>query len=186
MKEELLHNRIIADFQDGNTRGLNDVFELFFASLCYFSYRLIKDRLEAEDIAITSFLRLWAKNKDFNHLKSIKMYLYVTAKNSCIDYLRKQKKIVIESETYLNTAQFHEPGAEQCRIKAEIIRFVYNEIDKLPERCRVTFMLLMIDGVPVDEVASVMGVSVSTVYNQKMRALVFLRKSLKGMSSHML
>ena len=49
----------------------------------------------AEDIAQDIFVRLWEKNNHFENYLALKSYLYLSARNSCLNYI-KHHNIVLE------------------------------------------------------------------------------------------
>jgi RNA polymerase sigma-70 factor (ECF subfamily) len=60
-------------------------------------------------------------------------------------------------------------------MKDEIVETISNAIENLPEECRKIFKLLIYEELKPADVAEMLQISVSTVYNQKSRALQALR-----------
>jgi RNA polymerase sigma-70 factor (ECF subfamily) len=63
-------------------------------------------------------------------------------------------------------------------VKEELVRRLYEEIQKLPERRR-QIMLLSIDGKSGKEIAEMLNISVNTVKAVKAKAMDSLRKATK-------
>ena len=77
---------------------------------------------------------------------------------------------------------FHEPVDEQSALEdiihAEVISRIFAQVDTLPEQCRrVIYMTFKEDKKP-KEISEELGITVSTVNSQKMRALNLLRDKL--------
>ncbi|MGI6232693.1 MAG: RNA polymerase sigma factor, partial [Prevotella sp.] len=66
---------------------------------------------------------------------------------------------------------------EEDWITEEVYRQLFEQIDKLPERQRKTFLLAM-EGHNNAEIAQIMSVSIETVKTQKRRATAVLRSKL--------
>jgi RNA polymerase sigma-70 factor (ECF subfamily) len=55
---------------------------------------------------------------------------------------------------------------------------IYEEIEKLPKKCRQVFKLAYMDGLGNEEIANLLNITYQTVKNQKVRALKILRLAL--------
>lgn len=180
MKQHM-HTDIISGFHKGSSRAFDLLFDMFFPALCYFANKLIDDRQEAEDIVLDTFQKLWARREHFETMPNIKAFLYITVRNTCLNYLRyreTQRKRSREMAKLLPDR--FEEDAEQQRIRAEVLKNIYNEIEKLPKKCREVFELIYFEGLKANEIAEQLQISESTVRNQKVRALQLLKTALSG------
>jgi RNA polymerase sigma-70 factor (family 1) len=180
MKQHI-HSDIISGFHKGNSRAFDLLFDMFFPALCYFANKLIEERQEAEDIVLDTFQKLWARREHFETMPNIKAFLYITVRNTCLNYLRyreTQRKRTREM-IKLMPDRFEE-DAEQQRIRAEVMKNIYSEIEKLPKKCREVFELYYFEGLKANEIAEQLQISESTVRNQKVRALQLLKTALSG------
>jgi RNA polymerase sigma-70 factor (family 1) len=180
MKQHI-HSDIISGFHKGNSRAFDLLFDMFFPALCYFANKLIEERQEAEDIVLDTFQKLWARREHFETMPNIKAFLYITVRNTCLNYLRyreTQRKRTREM-IKLMPERFEE-DAEQQRIRAEVMKNIYSEIEKLPKKCREVFELYYFEGMKANEIAEQLQISESTVRNQKVRALQLLKTALSG------
>src|SRR5690606_28219119 len=100
-KRSLQHDYWISEFKNGNSRGLSYVFDLHYRSLCYFAECMVQDRQEAEDIAATSFVKLWKRSADFETSQNIKAFLYISTRNACLDYLKQLRRQSSAQKKYL-------------------------------------------------------------------------------------
>jgi RNA polymerase sigma-70 factor (ECF subfamily) len=180
MKQQI-NTDIISGFHKGNSRAFDLLFDMFFPALCYFANKLIEDRQEAEDIVLDTFQKLWARREHFETMPNIKAFLYITVRNTCLNYLRHretQRKRTRELVKLLPDR--FEEDAEQQRIRAEVMKNIYSEIEKLPKKCREVFELIYFEGMKANEIAEQLQISESTVRNQKVRALQLLKTALSG------
>lgn len=180
MKQHLYAD-IISGFHKGNSRAFDLLFDMFFPALCYFANKLIEDRQEAEDIVLDTFQKLWARREHFESMPNVKAFLYITVRNTCLNYLRyrdTQRKRA--REMLKSLPEKFEEDAEQHRIRAEVLRNIYTEIEKLPVKCREVFELAFFEDLKTNEIAGRLHISESTVRNQKARALQLLRYALSG------
>jgi RNA polymerase sigma-70 factor (ECF subfamily) len=80
-------------------------------------------------------------------------------------------------------SMYDEPDFLSDRIEAEVLSEIFSAIERLPTECRRVFEMSYIEGMPVEQVADKLGVSVNTVKTQRSRAKKALRESLKGLYS---
>lgn len=186
MKQHL-HADIISGFHKGNSRAFDLLFDMFFPALCYFANKLIDERQEAEDIVLDTFQKLWARREHFESMPNVKAFLYITVRNTCLNYLRHRDTQRRRTREMLKgLPERFEEDAEQHRIRAEVLRNIYNEIEKLPTKCREVFELSYFEDLKTHEVAERLHITESTVRNQKARALQLLRQALSGRELMML
>ncbi len=180
MKQE---HHIPADFsiealKKGDEHAFELVFQYYYARILFFSERLIADHFAAEEITEDVFLKLWQRRADFDDILKIKAFLYISAKNRCLDYIkvsarRSQKKTAFEYQM----TRF-EQEAEHAIIREEVLFKISAAIETLPEQCRIIMNYAYKDGLKPKEIASKMNIAVSTVRNQQARGIQILRKKL--------
>ncbi len=85
-------SELINGFRNGDEPAIRHLYDLHYRPLCYFAEKLVKDKTEAEDIAVDTFLKLLNKKNDFYNLPDIKAFLFTATRNACFDYMRKTKR----------------------------------------------------------------------------------------------
>ena len=82
MKEQL-DNESLQAFTRGEQKGFSAVYSLYYQQIRYFTYKLTNNNMqEAEDITITTFVKLFRLHKNFSTQANIKAFLYITARNT--------------------------------------------------------------------------------------------------------
>ena len=65
------------------------IFVTYYARIVYFAFQIMGDREGAEDIAQDTFVNFWNQKENVSqHEIAIKNYLYLTAKNLCLNQIR--------------------------------------------------------------------------------------------------
>lgn len=169
---------VINGLHHGHEGHIRALFAMYYRALCYFSERIIHQKPESEDIAVETFLKLLDKKKDFDNLADIKAFLFISARNACIDFLRKEKRKNGLSRELEILSATNELTYEQEMIIARVLQTVYAEVENLPGQCRTVFKSFFIEGKSTAIIASEMGISPQTVLNQKSKAIKVLRLSL--------
>lgn len=139
---------------------------------------------EAEDIAQQVFLRIWRNAKRYRPEAKFTTYLFTITRNLVFNETRRKsrKKEVSSDEREENSNQMVEaspdrqPDAEL--LQAELQRAVDDAIAALPETQRMAVVLRRYEQLSYEEIASVLGLSVSAIKSQLFRARTALRESL--------
>jgi RNA polymerase sigma-70 factor (ECF subfamily) len=163
-------------FINGNSVGFSNVFDLFYGEICYFCGKVTGNAEEGEDIAIQTFTKLFKMHAQFTNFPNIKAFLYITARNNCLNYLRSLKR-KRNHEKQL-TQQGQEAIFDNDITETLIVKEIYEAVENLPQECRRVFKLLYFYGMKTAEVAQELSIAQSTVRNHKKNALEQLRVTL--------
>jgi RNA polymerase sigma-70 factor (family 1) len=148
--------------------------------LVAYGHQLINNEQQAEEIATDVFIKLLRKKNDFSDSKDIKLFLYVTVRNACYDYLRYGQPAETTHQEIIDFVTDPEEGRDKHEdlFRAQILQAIYHEIEHLPEQCKQVFKYLFFNGMSTDQITAEMKISPKTVREQKNRALTLLRLSL--------
>jgi RNA polymerase sigma-70 factor (family 1) len=156
--------------------GLKLMFELYYKPLVVFSLKYISSFETAEDIVQDLFIRIWDEKKYKTVSSSLKSYLFASARNSSLNYLKKNTNINIESiDKFENELVFEEHNMIEIEERREQL---LAEVEKLSPKTKLVFEAIVLEGLKYKSVAELLGVSVNTVKTHYSRALKTLRKSL--------
>ena len=172
---EIANSHTITSFQAGDEKAFRLVFEHFYPALLAFVRKLTGSQEEAEDISLNAFQGLFKRCHLFNTYNNIKAFLYISARNSSLNYLKSQKRTTDMQKQFARRMEDDTSLRYEYDIKQEILEAISNAIEQLPEECRKVFKLLIYKELTPAEVAEMLQISVSTVYNQKSRAVQALR-----------
>lgn len=169
--------KVAGQFIDYDSVFFKELFNKFFPSLCLIASRILKDEEKGKDVAQDAFVKLWEKShEEFSDEGALQAYLYVLVKNSCIDALRKEKKIQwtsLEDQVHLPNEQL----VLDEILREETLRLLSGAIGNLSKQAAQTVELTL-QGMSNQEIADELGVSVNTVKTVKKRAYLKLRSQL--------
>lgn len=143
-----------------------ELYLLFYKPLLQFGYSFVRSHEMAEEIVSDVFVNLWKKRAQITDIQNLRLYLFVSTKNTALNYLRSQKKPLLQAEQYQVQLQSIYFDPERLMITAEMVNRVQAAIRKLPPRCQLIFKLVKEDGLKYREVAELLSLSVKTVENQ--------------------
>ena len=166
------------EFKHGNPRAFQIIFDCYRMRVFHFVKKLIEDRQVAEEITSDTFVKLHNLHPTFNNLNNVLAFLYVTARNAGLDYIKHRKRRGGRIELTEEVLDTQDPDVRifgDTDIEATVLQFIHDEIEKLPPRSKTIFKLFYIQGFSLSEIAEKMNLSPQTIANQKVTALKQLR-----------
>jgi RNA polymerase sigma-70 factor (ECF subfamily) len=170
--------QFIEDFRQGKNKAFESVYNTFYDEIYCFAYKMADNISEAQDITSETFWKLFQKRQSFDSASNIKAFLYITARNSCLDYLRRRKMMVARHQILAGTLD-ETFDLENHLLDIAYLKKVKATIESLPPRQREAIQLLYYEELKYKEVAEAMGITHWTVAELRERALSSLRKLLQ-------
>lgn len=160
-------------FQKGDEAAFKAVFLRYYKPLCSYVYRYVNDVADTDDIVQEVFLNLWNRRTDFESEKKIESFLFVSARNACLNNLVHKQSCRMKLEEYMREMSY--AGWEDTLLKDEFDRVLARWLPELPTECRKVIELSL-GGKKSREIADELHLAVSTVKNQKVKGLKVLRE----------
>lgn len=159
-------------------REFENLFKDFFNPLINFIFRYLKNYEDSREVVQLTFAKLWNNKEKLQISTSIKSYIYSTAKNTMIDYIRQNKKHFNTLEVG-NAMDIEDVGEEMFDIFL-VRSIIEKSLDKLKPKTKEIFILNKFEGLTYEEVANYLGVSKRTVEDHMAKSLSFLKEELKN------
>jgi RNA polymerase sigma-70 factor (ECF subfamily) len=123
-----------------------------------FALYLSGERGEAEDITSETFVRAWTSPGPIE-MATVKSYLFTIARNLFLQGLRKKSRHVALD------VEMRDPqaGPHVQAERKEKLHSVMAELQRLPEASRSALLMRAVDGMAYEEIAQVLGISLSAV-----------------------
>ena len=167
--------------KQGDATAFEELYRAHSARLYSLLMRMVGAAEDAEDLLQDVFLQAHRKLDSFRGESSLGTWLYRLAVNQCLDYLRgRQSKMTRVTESFEDEA-VQEPASPAPAVPAAISRVdLERAIARLPEGCRLAFVLHDVEGFAHHEVAGLLGISEGTSKSQVHKARLKLRSMLSG------
>jgi RNA polymerase sigma factor (sigma-70 family) len=150
------------------------LYETYSSKMYGLCYRYVKDPMEAEDILVTAFMKIFDKIDQFKNEGSFEGWIRKIIVNESLTHLRRNRSMYLETE--LEQAD-REPDYDHLSDHLET-EDLLNIIQELPAGYRIVFNMYAIDGYSHKEIAEQLGISENTSKSQLSRARVYLQKKL--------
>lgn len=164
---------LMAAVQTGDVRAYEAAVKKHLKSISHYSFRMLGNSKDTEDITQETFLRLWTHAASWRAEKaSLSTWLHRIAHNLCIDYLRKDKSGI--TGEYVDE---HESPDKPAAVpeSEERLAALKDALGQLPERQRSAIVLNHYHGFSNREIAQIMDISVDALESILARA----RRGLK-------
>lgn len=172
--------KLFLQIQKGNEEAFECYFRKHYDGLLKFVWGYVNSEAVAEELVQEVFLRIWKNREELDSDKPLSAYLFRTARNISIDYLRHSK---VEESWAEEKKKLHNPTQRPTVDERLNDKMLLDEVKKaiqaLPERRREVFMLSRYEGMSYKQIAQVLDISVSTVETHIRRSLRSLREQFE-------
>lgn len=169
----------VNELNKGNKEVFSLLFEKYYKDLVLFAGNILQDKDSCEDIVQNIFVELWENRNILQIETSLKSFLLKSVKNGCLDELRHEKA-VREHEDYVSVyKEWSDMNTEDYVLYSNLKSHLDEALKKLPEVCRVAFVMNRFEGLKYREISDKLGVSERTVEVRIGKAIGLLRTYLK-------
>jgi len=176
-------SQLIREIKDGNVQLYKELVTRYERKILVFIYHMLRNtRMDhmAEDLCQETFYKAYRSLHSFRELEaSFSTWLYTIARNTVLSELRKNRNgnVYLEDSGY-EPAVAAESTPEQALLRSEKVTMVREAINNLPEKQRSALILREYDGLDYQEIANILGQTVSSVKSLLFRARASLKIQL--------
>ncbi|MFT3903055.1 MAG: RNA polymerase sigma-70 factor [Niabella sp.] len=176
-------NKLCADIAENNDeRALSLLFKHFAPGLLVYIKSIVHNASAAEELVGDVFIGMWKHRDILPSIRNLRYYLYTSAKNCALNYLRDNKKDIFTNVSLSDMGEEHSlftyiiPESPEENIQAALVKAV----SMLPYKCQLIFRLSKEEHLTRTEIAQLLNISVKTVENQMTIAYKKLHDSLRN------
>ena len=155
-----------------------------------FIYRTLPDATEAEDLAQGTFVQVWKSAARYEPSAKFSTWLFTIARNLCLNEFRRRSRhpaVSLDAPAHADSDEPRGHSIEDKRVSAapdtllrgELEAKVAEAVAALPENQRTALLLWQRDEMGYDDIAEVLGCSLSAVKSLIHRARETLKARLK-------
>ncbi len=146
-----------------------------YSYLCWIS----RSHTLAEDLTQETFLKVWQHPPEARGEHAVRAWIYKIARNEYLQYRRRAGLTTVALEDSAADAIMDPAPAPQAILEQEsFCRTVQDAVEALPELYREVIVLHNLEGLPLQQVATVLEVPLGTVKSRRNRAFEILRTLL--------
>ena len=167
-------------FRKGDRQAFERLYQEYYAALYHYGHSITPETNTVRDGIQTLFIDLWRRRTHLRDTDQVKPYLHQGLRRLLVKDLQKQRKPYppdFYSEMVL-------PSHEACTIVLETTdlkrKKLQEAVQTLTQKQREVIHLRFYENLDNQAIASLMGISVNTVYNLTSLAISHLRSQLKN------
>lgn len=175
---------------NGDQSAYQTIVKKHLQPISHYAFRMLGNSKDTEEISQETFLRLWLNAARWQPDKAnLSTWLHRIAHNLCIDYLRRHRRTVVQSELRpetdtTETLEIQQETESATRIDANAAaQQLHNALQELPESQRSALMLCHYQGFSNKEAAVIMDISVKALESAIARAKRTLRNRLSELNA---
>lgn len=147
-----------------NKQSNKDWFESLFQEYSDVIYRLClyktSDKNVANDLTQNTFLKLWKAICDDKEIEKPKQYIYQISRNLIVDYYKSKKAVSLD---YMQENGFDPKSKEISPEDVAEVSLLRDAIDCLDEDFREVLYLRFVEGLGVNQISDMLGISENLV-----------------------
>jgi RNA polymerase sigma-70 factor, ECF subfamily len=181
--------QLMLGVKQGDEASFELLLQRYRRPLCHFLNRMVRNAAQAEDLAQEVFLRVYRARREYEPSAKFTTWLFRIATNLALNSLRdgrhRQAEVSLDapaegqdgSEMTLDVPD-GAPAVEQQLVERDRVAVVRRAIFALPEKQRAAVLLHKYQELDYDEIARILGCSVSALKSLLFRAYETLRVQL--------
>lgn len=173
----------------GDTRAFTVLVERYRQPVMNFVLATLRDETEAEDLAQNVFVQVFKAAPRHQPTAKVSTWIFTIARNLCLNELRRRRRHPTEpldplpddQDTHapVQAADHRTAGPTDTLLRRELEDKVEAAINGLPENQRTALLLCREDELSYEDIAAVLGCSVSATKSLIHRARETLKARLK-------
>lgn len=170
----MITDKHISKISNNDVKAFKCFFDIFYPSLCKFSFEFVLSHEKAADIAQETMIRFWNSRSEQHTIRQAKLFIYTVARNLCLNQLRHEKVADNYKNIYIQSESFFYNNL----IEEEVYYLLSRAIDNLPFQTQ-NIIKSSLKGLNNNQIAEDLNISVNTVKSLKKSAYMKLRSALK-------
>jgi RNA polymerase sigma-70 factor (ECF subfamily) len=163
----------------GDIASFEALFHHYYNGLCGYAKSLLGMKEVAEEVVQDVFYNIWKNRETLRIRHSLQSYLYRSAYNNSMMYLRKMRREHFMEDLSQPEPRMDAPDPAQLIQLDEVSQLISQTLEGLSERSREIFRLNRQEGLKYREIAQELSISEKTVEAHMGKALKALRNSME-------
>jgi RNA polymerase sigma-70 factor, ECF subfamily len=175
--------------KQGDAAAFTALVEKYKQPVMNLAWRTLRDETEAEDLAQNVFVQAWKSAERYQATAKFSTWLFTIARNLCLNEIRRRSRHPAESLDQTRDESDEQPlhqvvdkriaAAPEEMLRDELVHKVDAALADLPENQRLALALCRQEELSYEEIAAVLGCSLSATKSLIHRARETLKMRLK-------
>ena len=173
----------------GDRAAFAELVEKYKQPVMNLVYRTLRDETEAEDLAQNVFLQVYKSARRYESRAKFSTWLFTIARNLCLNEIRRRSRHPADSLEESHTEHEDQPRQQfedkssvappEKLLHGELAQKIEEALAELPENQRTAILLCRQEELSYEEIAEVLGCSLSATKSLIHRGRETLKEKLK-------
>ena len=167
---------LLSELSAGKEDAFDKMYDHYVHSIYSFVIKCVKSPELAQDLTQEIFIRIWENRSQLGKVKSFRAYLFVTARNHVLNFLKKASISNVVLTEIINS-YVSSQGANEM-ISREYEQWLYKVLESMSPQMRAVFKLCREQNKNYDEVADLLQITKNTVKKHMVRSMRVIKGRL--------
>jgi len=167
---------LVRRFQRGDEAAFVTLMQRHERRVYNLAYRMVGRVEDARDVTQDAFVSAYRHLRNFRGDSAFGTWLHRIAVNACYDLLRKRPTLTVPFDEQIGDRPSGADPAERASTAADVQRALLS----VPQEFRAVLVLHEVQDLPVEEIATALGIPSGTVKSRLHRGRIALGKALIG------
>jgi len=167
---------LLSELSTGQEGAFDKMYDHYVHSIYSFVIKFVKSPELAEDLTQEIFIRIWENRSQLGKVKSFRAYLFVTARNHVLNFLKKPFNSNVVLTEIINS--YVSPQGANEMISREYEQWLHNVLESMSPQMRAVFKLCREQNKSYDEVADLLQITKNTVKKHMVRSMRVIKGRL--------
>jgi RNA polymerase sigma-70 factor (family 1) len=167
---------LLSELSTGKEDAFDKMYDHYVHSIYSFVIKCVKSPELAQDLTQEIFIRIWENRSQLGKVKSFRAYLFVTARNHVLNFLRKASRSNVVLTEIINS-YVSSQGANEM-ISREYEQWLHKVLETMSPQMRAVFKLCREQNKNYDEVADLLQITKNTVKKHMVRSMRVIKGRL--------
>ena len=175
--------------KQGDWAAFTELVDKYKQPVLNLAFRMLRDATEAEDLAQVVFIQVYKSAHRYEVASKFSTWMFTIARNLCLNEIRRRTRHPTDSLEGQQTEEDGHPGRQfedvrtssppENDLHSELEQKVEQALAELPENQRTAVVLCRGEDLSYDEIAKVLGCTVSATKSLIHRGRETLKRKLK-------
>jgi len=167
---------LLYELSTGREDAFDKMYDHYVHSTYSFVIKFVKSPELAEDLTQEIFIKIWENRSQLGKVKSFRAYLFATARNHALNFLRKASKSNVVLTEIINS--YSSPQGANEMISREYEQWLHNVLESMSPQMRAVFKLCREQNKSYGEVADLLQITKNTVKKHMVRSMHAIKDRL--------
>lgn len=183
---DLMEKELLVRVSTGDEKAFRVLYDTYSTKVYTVAWKLTGVRSVAEDVVQEVFIKLWLHRDKMSEINYFTSYLNTVTRNHIFNALRKIAHEDAFIRKFIMQKQVHARDGFDIILYNQLQQLVTRAVEELPGQQKKVYLLSRSEGLPHNQIASLLKISKSTVTGHMVEALRFIRNYLHKHMYHIL